>query len=449
MKLFLFFLILSTGLQALAVETEKTKADTNREVVRTYAKVYLEAQAYEKADVMISEYLTRDPDDGNLWTLLGQTQIAEQKLAQACYSFQKASTLFTDIEDRLFANYNFADCLSRGGRGDEASLILKKSAAEEGDFTNASEHALGLMKAGVIRSGSSLPAYQKTARGRWRLSGAVGSGFDSNVLLVDEDVINNTSVSDRGSFFVTPALQAGYLGRAFGDAFDSRYLLSYTDYMNQSSRSFNSLYQRADFSFGSGPIRWGVFGDALFLNRNPFQLYDYEAGLSYMLIKQAGGDFALTYEIPVRYQKYFLDSTASSDNDRTGEGIQFKANARWIRSEFEQVGLQAIADVQYTKGKNYRLGSLDVPIVWIKDLSFFRAMGLLNTFSAELQGQYYFQSDTKRKDLLCRAGAGLIRALGTGWSLNGDFSYQKNLSTVDSAKYHKTLFSLQLSHDFL
>lgn len=449
MKFFLIVLSITTGIQALALETEKTKVDTNREVVRTYAKVYLESQAYEKADAMISDYLTLDAEDGNLWTLLGQTQIAEHKLAQACYSFQKASSLFKDIEDRLFANYNFADCLSRGGRMDEAKQILKGSAAEEGDFANASEHALALMEAGAIRSGSSLPAYQKTTRGKWRLSGAVGTGFDSNVLLVDEDVINNTPVSDRASFFITPALQAGYVGRAFGDAFDSRYLLSYTDYLSQSSRSFNSLFQRVDFSFGSGPIRWGVFGDALFLNRTPFQLYDYEAGISYLLIKQAGGDFALTYEIPVRFQKYILDSTASSDNDRTGEDVQLKANARWIRGESEQVSLQVIADVQYTKGKNYRLGGLDIPLVWIKDLPFLKEMGLLNTFSAELQGQYYFQSDTKRKDLYCRAGAGLLKTLSPGWNLNGDFSYQKNISSVDSAKYHKTIFSLQLSHDFL
>ncbi len=449
MKKFLILLILLTSLTSQAFETEKTKADTNREVIRTYAKVYLESQAYEKADALLSDYLTRDSGDGNLWVLLGQTQMAENKLSQACYSFQKASTLFKDIENRLFAEYNFASCLNQGGRGHEAKIILRKLAKEEKEITNASSHALSLMEAGTIRSGSTLPAYQKTVRGKWRLSGALGSGYDTNVLLVEENVINATPVSDRASFFFTPALQLGYLGRAFGDAFDSRYVVSYTNYLNQAARTFNSLYQRVDFSFGSGPIRWGVFGDALFLNRNPFQLYNWDVGISYLLIKQVGGDFAFTWEIPVRYQKFILDSNASADNDRTGGDVQGRANLRWIRSEFEQINLQMILDAQYTKGKNYRLLSLDAPVIWIKDIPVFRSMGLLNTFSAEAQTQYYFQSDAKRKDLLLRGGAGLIKVLSPGWNLNGDVSYIKNFSTVDTAKYHKTLFSLQLSHDFL
>jgi hypothetical protein len=74
--------------------------------------------------------------------------------------------------------------------------------------------------------------------------------------------------------------------------------------------------------------------------------------------------------------------------------------------------------------------------------------GFLSTFSAELFGQYFYESDVKRKDLLMRAGAGLLVSIGGNWNLSADFSVQKNLSNFDLARFSKEMVSLQLGHTF-
>ncbi len=449
MKSIIFaLLILTQAPLCFAQEREKTKADTNREVVRTYARVYVENGEYSKASDMLLRYLKEDGEDGNLWIQLGQSLSLEKKTSQACYAYQKASTLLKDDETRVYATYLLADCLHQEERVAEAKTLLERLTHEPDDLGYSAGNALDLINRGVIRSGYSLPAYSKKPKGKWHLSGAVGSGYDSNVLLVEENVINSTALTDRASYFFTPAVQAGYTGKLFDADFDSRYVAAFTDYFNSVAKSFNSLYQRADFSFGSGPLRWGVFVDTLFLNRNPFSLYDWEAGLSYLNIEKASSDYSFTFEIPVKYQKYILDSSVTADNDRTGGDLQLKANARWLRGAEQMLNLQMILEGQYTKGKNYRLGSIDVPLTFQTPVIGFTALGLTNVFSLEAQGQSYFQSDTSRRDFLLKVGAGVLRPIGS-FNFTLDYSYLRNGSNVDSAKYHKNVVSLQLSREFL
>jgi hypothetical protein len=430
-------------------QPEKTKADTNREVILTYARIYLDTKDYARADEMLTEYLTSDDADGNLWLMLGQAQTKEHKLAQACVSFQKANTTFRNPENKLYSGYLFADCLNQGNRPEEAKIILMNLVPAQGELTTSAEDSLRGIETGTIHPGQPLPNFARKGRGKWRVSAAIGGGFDSNVILVDEDVINDTPVSDRGSSYITPALQIGYLGRAFGDAFDSRYIAAYTDYLNSVATSFNSLYQRADASFGSGPIRWGVFGDMLFLNRDPFQLYDWEIGASYLNIAKATASYVYTWEVPIKFQKYTLDSSTGDDNDRTGEDVQVKSTVRWIQGPMQLLNLEAIFDGQYTKGKNYRLIGLDIPALLITPLPGFSSLGLANTFIAEAQGQYYISSDLNRRDLLLKVGTGLLKPLSESVNASLDVNYQKNLSSVVSARYNKVVISLQLSHDFL
>jgi hypothetical protein len=74
---------------------------------------------------------------------------------------------------------------------------------------------------------------------------------------------------------------------------------------------------------------------------------------------------------------------------------------------------------------------------------------LANTFIAEAQGQYYISSDLNRRDLLLKVGTGLLKPLSESVNASLDVNYQKNLSSVVSARYNKVVISLQLSHDFL
>jgi hypothetical protein len=110
---------------------------------------------------------------------------------------------------------------------------------------------------------------------------------------------------------------------------------------------------------------------------------------------------------------------------------------------------QFTLDNQYTKGSNYRLTGLTVPVYYTIALPGLIRARLINTFMAELSGQYYWQSDVSRKDLAVRAGAGMIWKASDEWNLRIDYSYFKNLSTIESARYTKNVFSLMLSHDFL
>ena len=451
---FLFFSGMLIGLAnlAFALPPEKTKLDTNREVIQTYARVYFESKEFDREEAMVSRYLVQDSADGNLWLTLGQSQMKTRKLAQACQAFQKALALLKDPENNHFARYQLADCLNQGKLTDEAKKVLEHLVSEGVSFTNSPELALRLLRENKIHSGDPLPTYAKRNPPRWHITGAFGSGFDSNVLLIEEDVINNTPVSGRGSFFVTPGLQVGYQGYAFGKVFESQYVLSFTDYLNKVASTFNSLYQRADFSLSDGKAegqtRYGFFGDLFYLNRGPFQLYDWELGTSFSKNFIARDDFNLSYEIPIKFQKYAQDPTANPANDRTGEDVQWKTSAHFSKGGAELISLQGIIDAQWTQGKNYRLLGLEIPLLYLTELPWFSSFGLLNTFNLDASLQVYTSSDTKRRDLLLKAGTGVLKSLSKNLNLGLDIGYQKNISSVMTARYNKMVISLQLSHDF-
>ena len=287
------------------------------------------------------------------------------------------------------------------------------------------------------------------SRGQLRVSAALGVGFDTNVLLVEEDVAQNTSVSDRGSFFLNPAAQVGYVGKAFGTVVDTRYVVSFTDYMSASAKSYNSLYQRADFIWGAGEQRWGVFGDVLFMNRSPFQLYDWTGGVVWIQNHKIDSKSAWDLEIPLRYQSFPLDANSGAVNDRTGEGLTVKVRYRSAINQAESWTVQANLDQQFAKGSNYQLTALSVPAFWALYLPFFRNFDLMNTFTAEIDTQYYWAASPNRRDMTLKGGLGLIRRFGTGWNTSLDYLFSKNLSTVTAARYTKEVIALSISKDLL
>jgi tetratricopeptide (TPR) repeat protein len=435
----------------------QSKADTNREVLRTYARVYIDQRNFDGIESMIVPYMAQDSGDPVLWNFLGLAQMELSHFPQACQAFEKAKALMDkqmnqdDAEaDRDYIRYNLADCYNREGKDREAILVLNHLVSEDGNLAGAARSAIDLMQIGSIRAGHSIPPLNQQKKGHFLVSGAIASGFDTNVLLVEEAVINSIPISDRGSAFVTPAVQVGYQGIAFNNEFEARYLAAFNDYLSTNAQSFNSLYQRADFMIGSGPIRWGVFGDALFLNRNPFQLYNWDAGISWNHTRNIDATHSWTYEAPVRFQKYVLDSNVTEDNDRTGADLTLKATYRALRGDGSgSFTAQFALDNQYTKGKNYRLSGLTIPLYYTVGLPFLRSARLINTLTGEVSGQYYWQSDLSRKDFSGRVGTGLIWKISNGWSSNLDYFYFRNFSNVESARYTKNVVSILVSHDFL
>ena len=446
-----FFFSLSIALiftnRVCAEEVLRTKQDTNREVIQTYAQVYLEQKDYARSEALLAAYLLKDSDDGALWVLLGQSQIESRQYSQACFAFKKANEVFRKKSDQNYALYLFADCLSRGGSFEAAVQILKQLSKESGGDDSATL-ALDQIQAKTLKAGQALPPYTEKSRGQLRVSGGMGAGFDSNVLLVNENVVSNTPIANRGSFFLNPALQVGYLGKLWGQNFDSRYLASFTDYTNEVAKSYNSLYQRADFIYGSGPQRWGVFADALFMNRSPFQLYNATGGISWLNSRKLSKSETLDFEVPIRYQNYRIDNTGLPINVRTGFGGQFRMRYRSMQSDRSMFLAQAAVDTQVTSGTNYDETQLLLPVFWSFELPYLRNFGILNTLMGEVDGQWYWRSDVNRKEMSARIGTGMNRQFDR-IKVSLDYTYFKNVSTVSAARYQKETVLLMLSYDLI
>jgi hypothetical protein len=270
----------------------------------------------------------------------------------------------------------------------------------------------------------------------------VGSGYDSNALLLAESVAANTAASGRGGFFLSPSVQGGKVGRFLGDRYDSRFLMQSTTFLNPEVSSFNSFYSRGDFQVGSGPVRWGAFADVFFLNREPFQLYGSSAGFNWSARTRLGHDSMTVWEVPLQYQVFPLDQ---GENRRNGWDVKTKVKKLWWGKWFETLSLQMIADFQWTEGRNYRLLGVSLPGWMTMSLPGFRSLGILNTFSAETTAQYFVQSDAGRRDAFLRMGTGLSRGFGPDWLLSAEYSAQKNLSNLDSARFSKEIVIVQLS----
>ncbi|NDG85116.1 MAG: hypothetical protein EBX52_08800, partial [Proteobacteria bacterium] len=322
--------------------------------------------------------------------------------------------------------------------------VLAQMASEEAGLTNAGSRVLSLLQSGYIKRYEEFPPYGTNLRGQWRINAAIGAGYDSNVLLVADSVAAGISAAGKASSFYSPALQVGRVGRIFGDYYDSRLFSVYTLYTNPEAAGFNSSYTRGDFQVGSGPVRWGLFGDAYFLNRSPFQLYSYSGGLSWAVKFEQSRSRLTTLEVPIQYQSYLLDS---GTNDRTGADAKIKISKRW--SDGSSLALmQLVFDGQYSLGRNYRSGGVSLPAFFIAEIPVFSWIGLQNTFSYEVTARYFFQSETARRDLFLKAGTGLTRNFGQTWNFSFEVSGQKNLSVLETARYSKLLFTAQLNHQF-
>ena len=427
----------------------RTKADTNREVIRTYAEIYLEAKNYELAEKTLAQYLATEDQDPVLWNLMGITQIAQKKYAQGCFGFKKAAELFPVGEDKANSLYGFADCLMQGGKLEDSKQVLKAMVEQGGPGKVAAESALEKIKDKEIIAGKSLPPFEWQKRGRLHAAAALTAGYDTNVLLVDDITASTGTVSNQGSAFITPTLQMGYWGNIFNQRYDTRFIASFTDYLSQSAKSYNLMYERLDFMVGSSDVRVGVIQEMAFINRDPFQLYFVNAGLMAQKRKRRTQTEEIDFELPVEYRYYYFDRTALPENVRTG--IEVGAKIQYLRIYNDDIRFSSSLGVKsdFSTGRNYRLLDVSWPTSVLLPLPGFKALGLTNSFGFELGGQDYFQSDVSRRDWDLKLGAGLMRDLFKGCHMVFDYSYQKDSSNLDAARYKKHLVTLSLSYDLL
>ncbi len=422
-----------------------TRADTNREVIRTYADFDLEAKNYSSAEIVLSKYLAREDQDGILWNMLGLAQVAQQKFAQGCFAFQKAASLLPKGEDRSNALYNYADCLVQGQHLQEGVQVLNRLISEGGQGKTCAEVALDKINQHQIGAGQSLPPYSVNSRGHLRVSGALGFGFDTNVLLLD-DLSVNGGVSGQSSAYVSPALQASYWGTLFRERFDSRIMASFTDYLSAAESSYNLAYERIDFLIGSGSFRAGIIQEISYLNRDPFQLYFLNGGVNFQKKMRVDSVTEWDFELPIKYQSYAIDQTADPANVRTG--VDVVAKVQWLKIFGSQtrVSSQVNGEGTFTSGDNYKLLGVDWPTQVLVPLLPFE---LLNTFAFDLGYSDYWKNTQGRHDVNYKVGLGVIKNLSTHLRLSVDFSYQVNSSTLETASYHKQVVGLNLGYDLL
>ncbi len=442
----LAFSLLFLCSEGFAEESNRTREDVNREVILTYSKVYLEQRDFERAEQVIVDYIASENDrDGRILFQLGEVQLEQKKFADACNSYSEAVKVLKGA-DQIYAQYGLANCYFRGGRTDDSKRLLSKIAKEASNHTDSVDQAISSIKSGQIRPGDSLPPYRTRSRGEsFRMAASLLTGYDTNVLLVEDDVAAGASPNDIASPFVNPSIFAAYQTRIFGRQLEARTYHTYTHYTNAAVNSFNSLYSRMDLAFGSGSVRWTLFGDAFLLNRPSFDLYSWEGGLMWSLFREDQSSRTTLIEVPLQYQKFVLPEGTDAVNDRTGADLKVRFYRRWFRNDGENLLLGAMLDFQYSNGANYRMAGFSFPASGAVSLPLFRSLGLLNTFGLELRGQYFPESDSGRRDLWGKFSAGLSRPLGSRWALSVDFSGQKNISTVAAARYTKNVVFMQLS----
>ncbi len=436
-----FFLFLST---VFAEPVAKTRIDVNREVAQTYASVYFEVGDFARAERILTEQLQADPKDGESWNLLGLAQLERGSLTQALFSFSQAVTYSKD-ETRRTALYNLADVQNRGRKEEDARQTLTRLLRIPG-AEPAARYALKEMKIG-----KALPSYADDRRKRQSLSMTLGSGYDSNVLLFSESTLKPSDITQAGSAYVSPSLQYARIDSLGKKELETRALASYTNYLDQDSSSFNSLYGRLEAQVGSvGEDRLGYHDalggsfDATALNTNgSLGLFNAVGGLRYRAILRSERTWEWWFEAPLRFQ-YFRGEVAGEDV-RSGPGAQLSLGQRRVLGPVV-LFVKVIGDTVLTTGENFRAWSVGVPVTVALPMA--SLSSVVQTGVDYLYTDYY-KNSSDRSDTSYGGFLGISRPLWAGIQGMLEYRYRRNASTLDIATYRKHQIGLYLTYDFL
>jgi hypothetical protein len=451
MKMFkLQFFVLCFFITHVNASPQPTKLDTNREVIRTYVQVYLEDKEFESAERTLVDYLHQDGLDPGMWNLLGLTLLLQKKFNRAIEAFIKAIQLFpSKSTEQSLAQYNLADVYFQAAKTNEAKIILRTIIAKKDDLKVSAENTLDQILARELMLGQPLPPAVPGQRGRFRLTATLGTGYDSNVLLVDDLTSQSGGLLNAGSAVITPGVQLGYVGALWGHRLDSRMITSFTNYTSDSAKSFNLLYERADVMLGDSHTRVGITQEVSFINREPFQMYALNSGPVIQHRMPLSDGIEWRFELPVRYRFFYFDRNGNDENNRSG--VDINASATFTRQYPKSLILnsQMILGPDLTKGQNFRMMKLIWPTSFSLPLPVFRDWGVMNTFGWMVSAQYYYQSNVERRDWLIMPTVGVSKVFSKSSRASLDYGLQKNFSTLQTARYSKHLITLSLSHDIL
>lgn len=422
--------------------------ETNREIIRTIANFHLEHQEFIPAQYLLAEHLREDARDAHAWNLLGLAYLGAKNLPQAAQSFYTASTTVTDAHKGIYL-YNYADALIQSGDQHRAKTVLEL-ASRESSVAEASRRAMEQLAPG--RPLPTLELASESQSGEWDSSLSVGSGYDSNVLLISNESIATVSRSNTASPFLSAQAKLEYSRAAGSGGIGIEGQAAFTYETNSAAQKFNTLYAAGELAWeGARPGPGGGFYsrvansfDSSWLKSDGYKFYGLTEAIGWTGTLKHGRKAETILELPLRYQLFARDPGADAIDDRTGLGVRPAATHRlgFWRALFS-------ASAQYERhlahGSNYRAHSLLVPVSLTVPLIW----SVIGSVGAEWSRTFYSESNPVRRDTGLRSWLSFGRRFGSDFFAGLDYGYRKNDSNVESATYEKHSATLTVTYDLL
>jgi tetratricopeptide (TPR) repeat protein len=416
---------------------------TNREIARLYADAAIAEKDYAGAIRTLSEHVAADPEDGGAWHLLGVTQLLANQPERAIESFEKALPRVPE-ENRGITRYYLADAYSRKGDPSKSVELLRAAKEEEVSAWSASR-AL----ADGLGTGAPLPEIVPGYPGGFDGSLWAGTAYDSNVLLASNDSLATISRSDVASPKFTVGGNAvytkkGYRGGnlvALGGANFDAHTATNAQRLNSLGTNVGAEWARPA-STSDGIVH--SFGDDFglnFLNNDGFSFYSWQDTLRWRGILQQGYGVETEFSAPVRYQKYASPAAQSPDDERTGVAVGAEvAQRRQYRDRTGSIGLAA--ERAFTRGKNYRSWTFNLPIGWRDPSLPFWGLGLRANLVPSIVR--YPSSTNSRHDFNVTGTLSLTKPVRERTTAALNYIYVTNPSNLTAATYQKHTIGLQV-----
>jgi tetratricopeptide (TPR) repeat protein len=437
----LSFLALALAVVHFPVPRAHAADESNREIARAYANFHLEQKDYPSAVRVLRDHIQGDPEDHGAWNVLGLAYLLANQPKYAADSFAGAARR-TKGEQQAIYLYNHADALARAGDVAGARKSLESATLDDRVAPSARAAIEGLA------AGQPLPPLRLGGEGAWRLLASVGSGYDTNVLLVSDSNLATAETTGTNTGFVTPALQLQYSKPGESRDFTFAGAASFTHQLKEEARTYNGLSSSLSADWAGGddsdhPVTG--FGDSLevsYLNTNGFLFYNWTNSLRWRAALRHGPAAETELELPLRYQRFLVEDGDDLADDRTGFGVRpAVTHRRYFAPGY--LTAQLIFEKHLAKGTNYRANGFTLPLSWTQR----RLLGLWTVLEVEAGYVRYYASANDRTDKLGRASLTFTRRLARRIVATLDYTFRRSISTVDSAQYGKHALGLTVYYE--
>lgn len=416
------------------------------EVTRARISFFLKQNETMRAKEELDRQLKKHPNDPVFWHLLGRVKKQQKDFHGARIAFFRASENSTALDsgENLYYAAEAEALAGNVSNANRALLILQKREGFE-DLAGQAIRGLGPGQAFPPLDRTKIEAAVAESKNRWRFSGTLTSGYDSNVLLLPDA---STGVAP-GSTFLTPSVQAAYLTKLAGAPFQMYGMSGYSHNLDTDAQAYNNLpltlgveWQLPGTLGSEHLISVSAESDFVFLTAGGVDLFSASETLTLKKAFQYGEGNAVYILLPTGYTGY-PGVTATSvdvrDGFKLGAGVLNQHSYKQFMFS-EYIGYTH----QFAKGNNYKTDTYSVTASAGTTVGYKIFASLLGGFS---YSDYPLSADS-RSDSKYNLGVQLSRKLDFWGPLVGSlgYGYERNVSTTSSAKYAKNIFSLKVSY---